>query len=134
MSSTGQATFTCNFQLFVDALAYYAKITGVDLSTNPFTDTLKQLNSPGAILELLQGSDKAFIEYRDGNRRLIGYLNPAVKLFQAFSGILGEGVSLVRHTCHLASLYSNAASSGSLPTSKCFACRDRCPSCCTSLE
>jgi fungal STAND N-terminal Goodbye domain len=104
MSSTGQATSsTSNLQLIINALADYAKITGVDLSTNPFADALKQSNSPDAILQLLQGREKAFKEYRDGNRRLINCLSPAVKVLQAFSGILGEGVNLVSHKCRLAS-------------------------------
>jgi fungal STAND N-terminal Goodbye domain len=132
MSSTGQAS-TSNFQLIIDALADYAKITGVDLSTNPFAATLEQSNSPDAILQLLQGREKAFKEYRDGNPRLINCLSPAVKVLQAFSGILGEAVSLVSHTCHL-TIYSNVTSSGPLPTSKCFACWDRCSPCRTSLE
>ena len=104
MSSTGQATSsTSNLQLIINALADYAKITGVDLSTNPFADALKQSNSPDAILQLLQGREKAFKEYREGNRRLINCLSPAVKVLQAFSGILGEGVNLVSHKCRLAS-------------------------------
>ena len=105
MSSTGQATSsTSNIQLIIDALADYAKITGIDLSKNPFAAMLEQSNSPEAILQLLQGREKAFKEYRDGNRRLISCLSPAVKVLQAFSGILGEAVSLVSHTCHLVSL------------------------------
>jgi fungal STAND N-terminal Goodbye domain len=105
MSWTGQATSsTSNFQLIIDALADYAKITGVDLSRNPFAATLEQLTSPDAILQLLQEREKVFKEYRDGNRRLINCLSPAVKVLQAFSGILGEGVNLVSHPRHLASL------------------------------
>ena len=104
MSSIEQVTSTSNFQLIIDALADYAKITGVDLSTNPFAATLEQSNSPDAILQLLQGREKAFQEYRNGNRRLIKCLSPAVKILQAFSGILGEAVSLVSHPSHLASL------------------------------
>jgi hypothetical protein len=99
MSSTQQTASTAsNFQLIVDALADYAKITGIDLSKNPFAAMLEQSNSSEAILQLLQGREKAFIEYRDGNRRLITYLSPAVKILQAFSGILGQAVSLVSHT------------------------------------
>ena len=104
MSSIEQVTSTSNFQLIIDALANYAKITGVDLSTNPFAAALEQSNSPDAILQLLQGREKAFQEYRNGNRRLIKCLSPAVKILQAFSGILGEAVSLVSHPSHLASL------------------------------
>ena len=86
---------TSNVQLIVDALADYAKITGIDLSKTPFASTLEQSNSPEAILELLEGREKAFKEYRDNNRRLINCLSPAVKVLQAFSGILGDAASLV---------------------------------------
>ena len=101
MSSTQATSTASNFQLIVDALVDYAKITGIDLSKNPFAAMLEQSNSPEAILQLLQGRQKAFMEYRDGNRRLITYLSPAVKVLQAFSGIMGQAVSLVSHTYHL---------------------------------
>jgi hypothetical protein len=135
MSPTGQSTSsTSNLQLIIDALADYAKITGIDLSKNPFAAALEQSNSPEAILQLLQGREKGFKEYRDGNRKLINCLSPAVKVLQAFSGILGGAVSLVSHTSHLVSLLFNVTSPGPLPTSKCFACWVRCPPCCTFLE
>ena len=104
MLSTGQAT--ANFQLIIDALANYAKITGIDLLDlkDSFAATLEQPISPDAILELLQEREKAFKEYRDGNRRLIGSLTPAVKVLLAFSGILGEAIDLVSHTCYLVNL------------------------------
>ena len=108
MSSTEQATSsTSNIQLnglIVDALADYARITGIDLSENSFAATIEQSNSPEAILELLQGREKAFKEYRDGNQGLISYLSPAVKVLQAFSGILGEAAGMVSHTCNCWSL------------------------------
>ena len=102
MSSTGQATSSSsNFQLIIDAaLADYAKITGIDLTKNPFAEKIEHSNSPEAILELLQEREKAFKEYRDGNRRLISCLSPAVTILHAFSGILGEAVSLVSVTYH----------------------------------
>ncbi|KAN0126421.1 hypothetical protein V8E52_000061 [Russula decolorans] len=99
MSSAVQATSstssTSNIQLITDALLDYAKITGIDLSKNPFAAAIEQANSPGAILELLQEREKTFKDYREGNRRLISCLSPAVNVIQAFSGILGEAVSLV---------------------------------------
>ena len=105
MSPTGQATSSnSNIQLIIDALADYAKITGIDLSKSPFAATFEQSNSLEAILQQLQGREKAFKEYRDGNRRLINCLSPAVKVLQAFSGILGEVASLVIHTCYLISI------------------------------
>ena len=105
MSSIEQTTSsTYNIQLFIDALADYAKITGIDLARNPFAAALEQSNSPQAILQLLHGREKAFKEYRDGDRRLISCLSPAVKILQVFSGILGEAASLVGHRYNLRSL------------------------------
>ncbi len=100
-------------------MADYAKITGIDLSNNPFAAAIERANSPGAILELLQEREKAFKDYREGNRRLISCLSPAVNVIQAFSGILGQVVSLVSHTCGMTSGSSfDVTSSGPLPTNK----------------
>ena len=95
MSSTQQPTSsTSNIQLITDALAKYAEITGTNLSKNPFAAALEQATSPEAILQLLQEREKAFKEYRDGNRRLINCLSVTVKVIHAFSGISG----LVSHS------------------------------------
>jgi fungal STAND N-terminal Goodbye domain len=101
MSSTAQATFsTSNFQLIIDtALADYTEITGTDLSETSFATAIQQLNSPEAILQLLHEREKTFKEYREGNRKLINCLTPAVKVFQALSGILGEAVNQVSRAC-----------------------------------
>ena len=101
-SSTGHPI--SNVQLIVNALADYAKTTGIDLSKNSFATALEQSNSPEAILQLLEGREKAFKEYRDGNRKLINCLSPAVKVIQAFSGILGEAANLVSVAYHPANL------------------------------
>jgi hypothetical protein len=69
-------------------LVDYEKTTGIDLSKNPFAAAIKQANSPGAILKLLQEREKAFKDYRKGPRTLINCLSPAVNVIQAFSGIL----------------------------------------------
>ena len=55
-------------------------------------------------LELLQEREKAYKDYREGNRRLISSLSPVGNVIQAFSGVLGEAVSLVSHTSHLVTL------------------------------
>ena len=100
MSPTGQLTSSSNFQLIIKALADYAKLTGIDLTKNPFTEKIELSNSPEAILELLQERQKAFKEYRDMNRRLISCLTPAVEVLHALSGILGDAVSMVSDPCH----------------------------------
>jgi hypothetical protein len=95
MSSTGHTI--SNLQSLVDAALHdYANLTGIDLFQNPFVEKLQQSNSPDAILELLQEREKTFKEYRNENRRLIRCLSPAVRVLHAFSGILGEAVSVVR--------------------------------------
>ena len=104
VQATSSASSTSNVQLISNALADYAKITGIDLSTNPFAAAIKRAISPSDILELLQEREKAFIDYREGNQRLINCLSPAVNVIQAFSGILGEVASLVSHTCDLTTL------------------------------
>jgi hypothetical protein len=105
MSSTGQATSSPpNVQLIVKALADYADLTGIDLTKNPFAEKIERTNSPEAILELLQEREKAFKEYREGNRRLIRCLSPGVKVLHAFSGIVGEAVGLVSVTYQLVNL------------------------------
>jgi hypothetical protein len=81
-------------------LVDYSKITGIDLSKNPFAAAIERENSPGAILELFQEREKTFKDYREGNRRLTTCLSPVVNVIHAFSGVLGEAVSLVSLTCH----------------------------------
>jgi len=89
-----------NFELIINALADYANLTGVDLSNNPFAEDIQRYNTPDAILDLLQEREKAFKEYRDGNRSLIKSISPAVRVLHAFSGFLGEGINLVSHIFH----------------------------------
>jgi hypothetical protein len=105
MSSFGQPTSSSsNIQFIIDdALAEYTKITGIDLADSPFATSLEQSNTPEAILQLLHGREKDFREYRDGDRRLISCLSPAVKVLQALSGIMGQAAALVSHTCNLRS-------------------------------
>ena len=110
MSSTAQAT-SSNFQFIIDtALADYTKITGTDLSKTPFATAIQQSNSPEAILNLLREREKSFKEYRDENRKLINCLTPAVKVFQALSGILGDAVNQVSQACHLVTLLAMTSS------------------------
>jgi hypothetical protein len=87
-----------HIQSIIDALADYAKITGIDLFEHPIAAMLEQSNSPDAILRLLQERQETFKDYRDGKRGLISRLSPVVEVIQALSGILGEAVSLVSVT------------------------------------
>ena len=94
MSSAGQASSssTSNSQLIIDALASYTKITGIDLSKNPFATELELPNSPQAILHLLEERMRASKVNQDWIQRLIDCLSSPVSVLQAFSGVLGEVV------------------------------------------
>jgi hypothetical protein len=133
MSSTGQATPSSNFQLIINALADYAKLTGMDLTKNPFAEKIELSTTPEAILELLLEREKAFKEYRDGNRRLISCLSPAVKVVQSFSGILGEAVSLMSVVYHPCRSFNVTSSDPFLTSEGRFHEHRRSPLC-TSLE
>lgn len=92
MSSIIQTESTLsNFQLIVnEAFANYTKQTGIDLSNSPFAEKLQVFSSPAAVLEHLREQENAFKEYRDGDRRLIACLSPAVPVLCAFAATLGE--------------------------------------------
>src|SRR6266852_6043443 len=135
MSSTGLVTSsTSSIQLIIEAaLADYTKNTGIDLSKTPFAAALEHSNSPDAILQLLQDRENAFKEYRDANRSLINCLSPAVKVIQAFSGIIGEAVNLVSLTYPSGDSSLTVTSSDPLPAIKRIVCCHRYPPCRTSL-
>ena len=135
MSFTVQETSTTssfNIQSITDALVDYTNVTGIDISKYPFAAAIERANSPAAILELLQEREEAFKDYREGSRRLIGCLSPAVNVIQAFSGVLGEAVSLVSHMISHGGFF-NVTWSGPLPASKGVVRWDRCPPLCSSL-
>ena len=135
MSSTGQATFSSSVQSIIEAaLDDYTKITGIDLSKTPFAAALENSNSLEAVLQLLHERENAFTEYREGNRRLTNCLNPAVKVIQAFSGIIGEAVIVSPAPAYPSGDFLTATSSGPLPTIKCVVCCHRHSPCRTSLQ
>jgi hypothetical protein len=89
---TPSSTFESIFNV---ALSDYAKQTGIDLATHPFTRSLQNCSSTDAILHLLQDKAQQFQAYRDGNRKLINSLKPVVQVLHVVSSILGEAVALV---------------------------------------
>ena len=77
------------------ALTDYCEKVGVDLDKHPFADELRGRNSPDDILKLLEVKANAFKMYRDGNRKLIDWLNPVIQAIHALSGVIGEAVGLI---------------------------------------
>ena len=105
MSSTTSTTTSPSFpQLIIDALDNYTKQTGIDLTTNPFSDKLQLSDFPDGIMELFQERAGAFKECGDGNRKLVNSLQPTVQIIHALSGTLGEAISLVSCMCFIHSV------------------------------
>ncbi|KAI0270839.1 hypothetical protein BGY98DRAFT_234546 [Russula aff. rugulosa BPL654] len=81
-----------NFQLvFNDALDAYKKRTKNDLLTHPLVVQLENCTSSSAVLALIHQQLQGL--QRDDDR-LTKWLDPTVRVLQAFSKTLGEGVSL----------------------------------------
>ncbi|KAF8265438.1 hypothetical protein EI94DRAFT_325156 [Lactarius quietus] len=84
-----------SFQAILDkALADYCEQIGVELDKHPFIDDLRGTDSPDNVLELLEEKANAFKVYRDGNRKLINWLSPVVKVVHTLSGVLGQAVGV----------------------------------------
>jgi hypothetical protein len=84
-----------SFQAILDkALVDYHKQIGIELDKHPFAERLRGLDSPDDVLKLLEDKANAFKVYRDGNRKLINWLSPVVRVIHLLSGVLGEAVSL----------------------------------------
>ena len=95
MSSTAPSSSSANFHLITKALSDYADQTGIDLTKNPFAETLKNCDSADAVFQLLQDRASSFRTYRAEHRKLINCLSPVVQFLHVFSGTLGEALVLV---------------------------------------
>jgi hypothetical protein len=121
-----------NLRLIRDALDAYVEQMKIDIKDNPFAQQVKDCDTPGAILQLLEKNRDEFKEYRDKNRKSIDCLRPVVEFVHAFSGILGDAASLVSSLASVVAfsfLYSfstrfrsnlrNSFSSASMSSSPC---------------
>ena len=85
-----------NFKaIFEKALKVYNKKTKQDLTAHPLSVQLEGCDSPAAILTILQDQVDQFKQSRSGDERLQRWLSPTINVLYAFSGTLGEGISLV---------------------------------------
>jgi hypothetical protein len=88
-----------NFQLiFNNALKAYEKHTKNDLLSHPLAAELQACQSPSSILAVLHQQVQELDQSRTNDERLTKWLDPTINVLYAFSGTIGEGVSLVRPT------------------------------------
>ncbi len=102
-SSSRPNASSSQFQgIFDAALNEYSQKTGNDILTHPLTARLQNCDSSDAVLDILREQAQAFNRYRNGDRRiqLMRRLKPTVDILLGLStsGILGEGIGLVRLT------------------------------------
>ena len=99
-STPGQSSAPpSDFKSILDAaLSEYEKKTGKPLLDDPLAAELRGCESVGDIMAIFRSQVEAFQQgkFRDGDQRLMKWTSPTVNVLYAFSGTLGEGVSLVR--------------------------------------
>jgi hypothetical protein len=91
-SSTPSSDFN---SVFDAALSEYKKKTSGGLLEHPLAEQLKRCDSIGAISAILQGQAREFQQFRDGDQRLMKWINPMVDVLFTFSATLGEVASIV---------------------------------------
>jgi hypothetical protein len=92
---------TNNFSaIFNAALNEYKRLTGKRLDTHPFATQLETCRNPEAVSNVLRKQAQAFSKYREGDEKLMGWLNPTIHILSTFSDTLGEGIGLVSNLVH----------------------------------
>ena len=85
-----------NHQLIFDsALQAYKKKTGEDLPSTPLFRTLEICRSSDDVIATLRRQVPAFDQSGSSDDRLTRWLDPTVKVINAFSATIGGAVALV---------------------------------------
>src|SRR5947208_17093674 len=88
-----------DYQLIFDsALQAYKKKTGKDLPSTPLFRTLETCHSSDDIIATLRQQVPAFDQFGGRNDGLTRWLDPTVKVVNAFSATIGGAVTLVSPT------------------------------------
>jgi hypothetical protein len=127
-SSQKASSSTNNFTVILNAASTeYHRVTRKRLDTHPFAALLDTCDTPETILNLFRTQAEAFSKFREGDERLMAWLNPIVHILFVFSGTLGEGIGLVSSPVHCLRQFSNTLFSAIL-TRQNDLYRHRCPS------
>jgi hypothetical protein len=99
-SSLGQNP-SSDFKSILDAglsraLSEYEKKTRKPLFDHSLATQLQQCDSVDAIKAIFQGQVEAFQKFRDGDQRLMEWINPVVDVLSAFSDTIGAAAGIVR--------------------------------------
>ncbi|KAN0141468.1 hypothetical protein V8E53_000713 [Lactarius tabidus] len=99
MSSTLGQNPSLDFKLILDAglsraLSEYEKKTRKPLFDHSLATQLQQCDSVDAIKAIFRGQVDAFQKFRDGDQRLMEWINPVVDVLSAFSDIIGAAAGI----------------------------------------
>ena len=78
------------------ALSEYKKTTGGGLLEHPLAKEVKECDTIGAISAILQGQAREFRQFKDGDQRLMKWIDPMVETLSSFSETFGGVASVVR--------------------------------------
>ena len=101
-STSGQtSTPSSDFKSILDAglnraLSDYKNKTGKPLLDHPIAAQLKRCDSVDSIKALFQVQAEAFQQFRDGDKRLMKWINPVVDVLSTFSDTIGGAAGIVR--------------------------------------
>ena len=104
MSASNQTAgpSTDNFTaIFNAASVEYQTLTGKSLDTHPFAAQLDDCLTPEVVSNVLRTQGQAFSKFREGDERLMAWLDPTIHILFTFSDTLGEGIGLVSDLVHL---------------------------------
>jgi fungal STAND N-terminal Goodbye domain len=71
--------------ILIAALTNYSEQTGRDLRNDPLSAEIRRCKSPDKILSVFKKQADKFDEFKNGNSKLIKYLDPIVDGLQALS-------------------------------------------------
>ena len=91
-----QVTSRLNYQVIFDsALEDYKRNTGEDLRTNPLLYCFENCDSPDAFLTILRAKKLDLGQFQSGGDKLLTWLNPTIRVLNAFSSAVGGSVAPV---------------------------------------
>jgi len=73
----------------------YKKLTGQDLDTHTLSSNLDKFESKGAVLDVLRDQMEGFDEVREGNERLMMWLESIIDILFMVSAKLSESTEVV---------------------------------------
>jgi len=86
--------------IFASAESEYQRVTGNRLDTHPFAAQLRSCDSPEDVSKIFRTQVHALRNFRQGDEKLMKWLDPTVNILFIFSSTVAEGIGLVSRIIH----------------------------------